>query len=222
MTMPIRLLAAAAAIGALAVPAAAQAPYPYPQQYPEAYPQPAPGQPGYGYYPQQQGYAYPQQGYAYPQQGYAYPQQGYGQGGLGQIIGQLLGNRYPTNDRLAVERCASAALAQANAQYRPRNAYGQPYGQQQGYGYGQQGYAPGYHPAAMMRVTAITEVQRRNNGLRVSGLLDSSGGIPPYGQAYGYRNQGQAASGDLSFRCTVDYRGAVTNVRVRRANAYRG
>ncbi len=73
-----------------------------------------------------------------------------------------------------------------------------------------------------MRVTAITNVERRQNGLRVSGLIDSRGGYPPQGQAYGYQNQGYAATGDLSFRCNVDYRGAVTNVRVRRANTYRG
>ena len=73
-----------------------------------------------------------------------------------------------------------------------------------------------------MRVTAITNVERRNNGLRVSGLLDSRAGYPPNGQAYGYQNQGYAATGDLSFRCNVDYRGAVTNVRIRRANTYRG
>jgi len=53
-------------------------------------------------------------------------------------------------------------------------------------------------------------------------MLDSRGGYPPHGQAYGYQNNGYAATGDLSFRCNVDYRGAVTNVRVRRAEAYRG
>jgi hypothetical protein len=74
----------------------------------------------------------------------------------------------------------------------------------------------------MMRVTAITDVQRRQNGLRISGLLDSRSGYPPHGQAYGYQNQGYAATGDLSFRCNVDYRGAVTNVRIRRADTYRG
>ena len=67
-----------------------------------------------------------------------------------------------------------------------------------------------------MRVTAITNVERRQNGLRVSGLLDSRRRYRPNGQAYGYQNQGYAATGDLSFRCNVDYRGAVTNVRVRR------
>ena len=54
-------LAAAAAVGALAVPAAAQSSYPY-QSYPvQQVPQPYPGQPGYGY---GQTYGYGQQGYA--------------------------------------------------------------------------------------------------------------------------------------------------------------
>ena len=199
-------LTVAAVIG-LAAPAAAQ--------YQGQVPQPAPGQPGYGYYPPQQGY--PQQPYGQP--GYGYNQQQ--QGSLAQIIGQMLGNRYNVTDRTAIQQCAAAAMAQASAQYRPRSAYGQPpYGNaygynNQGYGY-QQGYAPN------MRVTAITQVQRQRSGLRVSGLIDSRGGsYPPFGQAYGYQNQGYAATGDLSFRCNVDYRGVVTNVRVRRANTYR-
>ena len=188
----VTILLAAGAAGlavAAAVPATAQTPYPY----------------------------YPQQSYP---QGQYYPQQG--QNVIGQMIGQLLGNRYNTNDRYAVERCATAAVAQANAQYR-RDPYGQGYGyQNQGYGNGNQGYYPG----ASMRVTAITEVQRRQNGLRISGMLDSQGGYQaygqrPYGNAYGYQGQGYqgqgyAAQGDLTFRCNVDYRGAVTNIRVRR------
>ena len=185
---------AAAIIGGLAMPAAAQAPYPYPQ--------PAPGQPGYGYYPPQQGYG---------QQGYGYNDP------IGQAINQLLGNRYNVTERTAISQCASAAVQQASAHYRPRNPYNQQYGYNQGYGYQQ-----GYNAAAMMRVTAITDVQRRQNGLRVSGLIDSHSGYPPYGQAYGYQNRGYAATGDLSFRCNVDYRGAVTNVRIRRADTYSG
>jgi hypothetical protein len=185
----------AGAVGlAAAVPAAAQTPYQYP------YPQQT--------YPQQ---GYPQQGY--PQPGYANPQQG--QNVVNQMIGQLLGNRYQANDRYAVERCATAAMAQASAQYRP-NQYGQGYGNpNQGYGYGNQGYHP-----ANMRVTAVTEVRRRNNSVRVSGLLDSRGGYgQPYGNAYGYQGQGYAGQGDLTFRCNVDYRGAVSNVRVTRNRA---
>ena len=199
MTMFKSVLTAAAVIGGLAAPAAAQ------YQYQAPVPQPAPGQPGYGYYPPQQGY---QQGYG--QQGYGYGQPGYSQqGDLGSIIGQLLGNRYNVNDRTAVQQCASAAMAQASSQYRP-----QPYGNAYGYNNNR-----GYNG---MRVTAITNVERRNNGLRVSGLLDSRGGYPPHGQAYGYQNNGYAATGDLRFRCNVDYRVAVTNVRINRANTYRG
>lgn len=188
MTRLFTCLAAGAATLAVAVPAAAQSPYPSP--------------------------------YAYPQQ--TYPQ---GQDSISQIINQLLGNRYQANDRYAVERCATAAVAQANAQYHP-NRYGQRYGTQ-GYGYGTPGYGygnQGYYPA-QMRVTAITQVQRRGNGLRVSGLIDSNyGAQPPYGNAYGYRGQGYpnqryAAQGDLSFRCNVDYRGAVRNVRIGRNQA---
>ena len=186
------ILAAGAAGLAAAMPAAAQ-----------------------NYYPPQQGYpqpGYPQQ--AYPP-GYGQPQQG--QNVFSQMIGQLLGNRYQANDRYAVERCATAAMAQAGAQYRP-NGYGQGYGyQNQGYGYGNQGY----NPAAAMRVTAITEVRRRNNGVRVSGLLDSRGGYggQRYGNANGYQDPRYAAQGDLTFRCNVDYRGAVSNVRINRNRA---
>lgn len=193
MTMFKNVLIAAALTG-IAAPAAAQYPYPQPQPYPQpysGYPQPGYGQQGYG------------------QQGY-----GYGNDPIGQVINQLLGNRYNVSDRTAVRQCASAAVRQASAQYSPS---------ENGYGYNpNRAYNRGYNAGAMMRVTAITNVERRQNGLRVSGLLDSRGGYPPRGQAYGYQNNGYAATGDLSFRCNVDYRGAVTNVRVRRANSYRG
>jgi hypothetical protein len=186
-------LAATAAVGALAVPAAAQSSYQY-QNFPvQQVPQPYPGQPGYGH-----------------GQPYGYQQQGYAQGGIGGIIDQLLGNRYTVTDRTAVSRCASAAMVQAQAQYR---GYGQ-----QGYGYNQgYGYIQGYAPA--MRVTAITNVQRRNNGLRVSGLM-SSGYGGQYGGQYAYQ-QGYQNNGDVTFRCNVDYRGAVTNIRIGRNMAYR-
>jgi hypothetical protein len=191
--MTIRLHYLAAAAAIGALAAPALAQTAYPYGYQQQYQQvPQP-------YPGQPGYGY--------QQGY--PNQGYAQSPVGQIIDSLLGNRYNVTDRTAVSRCASAAVRQASAQYR------QPYGN--AYGYNQ-----GYNPAMTMRVTAITNVERRRNGLRVSGLIDSRGGYPPYGQAYGYQNQGYAATGDLSFRCNVDYRGAVTNLRVRRANRYRG
>ena len=205
MTIRTHYFAAAAAIGALAVPAAAQTAYPYGYQQQnvqyQQVPQPYPGQPGYGY---QQGYPAYNQGYpGYAQPSYGY-NQGYAQNPVSQIINSLLGNRYSVTDRQAVSQCASAAMTQAAAQY--GNRYNQGYGNR------------GYNPA--MRVTSITEVQRRNNGLRVSGLM-SSAYAGQHGNQYAYQNNRYAA-GDVSFRCNVDYRGQVSNVRIGRNNAYRG
>ena len=197
MTMFVKLAAGAAAIGGLAAPALAQ--YPYQQQYPQAYPQ--------YQYPQ----AYPQTGYAY--QGQAYGQQGYGaQNSVGAIIGQLLGNRYNVTDRTAVTQCATAAVAEAAARYQS-NGYGQAYNN---------GYNNSYrHAYGSARVTGITNVERRNRGLRVSGLMSSGVGGRPWGNQ-GYNPAYANVQSDLTFRCNVDYRGAVTNVRVNRNNAYRG
>lgn len=135
-------------------------------------------------------YPYPAPYPPQPYPGYGYP--GYGQNPIGTIIDQLLGNRYNVTDRGAVSQCASAAVVQAQNQYRGYG-YNQPYG----------GYNPQYGYNAF-RVTAITDVERRSRGLRVNGLMTSGAG-------YGY-NQGY---GELSFRCDVDYRGYVSNVRVR-------
>jgi len=156
------------------------------------------------YYPQQSNPQYQQ---AYPQQ--AYPGYGYNQGSgynqgtgnpVADIIDSLLGNRYNVTDRQAVRQCANAAMAQASQQYG-------------GYGYNGGG----------MRVTAITDVQRRGNGLRVSGTMNSGAG---YGRQYGYQNgygdrdrqnsyqnRGHVGSA-LSFRCNVANNGAVTGVRI--------
>lgn len=186
MTNFARLLVAGAAIGGLAVPAAAQYQnYQYQQPYQQTYPQ-----------------QYQQQQY---QQGYGY--QGYNNNVVGQVIDQLLGNRYNVTDRQAVSQCASAAMAQAASQY---GGYGNGYGN----GYGHDAYRSGY--GGGLRVTSITDVQRRGNGLRVKGLMSSGGGY--HGQ-YGYQNRGYAG-GELTFRCNVDYRGAVTNIRIGR-NDYR-
>lgn len=143
--------------------------------------------------------------------GYAYPNQNYGTNVIQQVIDQLLGNRYTVTDRTAVSRCASAALAQAQRQY-PYGPYGRGYSQP--YAYGQGNYA------AAMRVTAITEVQRRSGGLRVRGLIESG----PYGSPYGgqsYVDPRYARRGDLTFRCDVDYRGYVSKVKISRNNDYR-
>ena len=206
------LLSAAAAVGAMAVPASAQQPYAYP--YAQPTPQPYPGQPGYGY--QQPGYGYAQPGYAQPYGTTANP--------IEQIVNQLLGNNsnYNVSERTLVSRCASAAIAQAQAQYRPGyNSYGA-YGQRYGYNqpYANNGYGNGYNNGySQMRITAISNVERRrNNELRVTGMISS--GAQPYGNAYGYQGQGYAQQADLSFRCNVDYRGAVSGIRISRAATY--
>jgi hypothetical protein len=135
------------------------------------------------------------------------------------IIDSLLGNRYNVTDRTAVSQCASAALAQAQRQY---GGYGQRYqgdaysGQYQG-----QGYANRYNPE--MRVTAISDVQRRSGVLRVKGQIATGMGYHGAYGAQGYDPR-YANAADLSFRCNVDYRGAVTNVRLTRnsgSSAYR-
>jgi hypothetical protein len=177
MTFRTHYLAAAAAIGALAVPAAAQT------------------YPGYPQYQQQY-----QQQYQYPQQAYPGYNQGYAQNPVTQIIDSLLGNRYNVTDRTAVSQCASAAMAQATAQY--GGGYNSAYGN---------AYNRGY---SNLRVTSISDVQRRNNGLRVSGLM-SSGYGGQYGSQYGYQNRGHGYGQQLSFRCNVAYNGAVTNIRIR-------
>jgi len=188
---------------------------------------------------------------------------------IGGVISSVLGGgRYGAygqgNDRVAVDQCARAAEARVSRDYRT-SAYGN-----QGYGnpgYNQQGY--GYNNAGTARVVGITAVERRSNGLRVSGVIDSGmrhgygnqaygapgydprygnqgygapGYDPRYGnQAYGapgydprYSNQGypnqgygnqgyayNAQSADLRFSCSVDYRGYVTDVAIKRNVAAR-
>ena len=165
-------------------------------QYQQQYPQP---------YPQQ---GYPQQ--AYPQQ--AYPQQairsratattssmGRTRTCVGAIIDSLIGNRYNVSDRQAIHRCADAAM---------QRAQGQNWG-----GNGRQTY-PGYNN--YLRVTAITDVQRRSSSVRVRGEL----GRGRYGnqpvrsairQRPALRRRGR---GEVSFRCDVDFSGYVKNVRL--------
>lgn len=131
------------------------------------------------------------------------PNYGYNNGSntIGAVINSMLGGgRYGAygqgNDRVAVDQCARAAEARVSRDYRS-NGYGnQGYGNQ-GYDprYANQGYDPRYGNQAYgqntARVIGITSVERRSNGLKVSGVINSGMSNRGYGyQAYGYGNQG--------------------------------
>ena len=144
-----------------------------------------------------------------------------------QIVDQQLGARYAASEREAVARCATAALAEGAILYGVNGYAGTA---------GYAGYAGAYRPggagmpgfpgvAATMRVSAITAVQRRSDGMRVKGLIDSGvvyrGGYG--GQAYqgsGVGGQPYAAlhpsNNDLAFRCNLDPAGLVTSMHVER------
>ena len=157
-----------------------------------------------------------------------YPNQGYGYGNnnvVGNILNSILGGRnYQQNDRYAIDMCVRATEARLNGYSGGYNygAYGN-YG-----GYGNQGYNQGYNGS---RVTRITNVERRNNGLKIFGLAtagfnnryggynqgygNQGYGNQGYGnQGYGYGNQGYRAQ--LRFNCKVNFRGQVTDVDIDR------
>ncbi len=176
-------------------------------------------------------------------------------GGIGGVISSILGGgRYGAygqgNDRVGVDQCARAAEARVSRDYRATGYGNYPQGNyRQGYDprYNQQGY--GYNGGATARVIGITQVERKSNGLKVSGVIDSGMGFrgaygnqgygnqgynpygnqgynpygnQPYPNQYGnqaYANNGQVA--DLRFSCRVDYRGYVTNVDIKRNVAAR-
>ena len=146
---------------------------------------------------------------AHSQPIYGQPAYGYSDNDLRVIIGQLLGDRYNEADRAAVRRCAAAAMQQAAVQYQP-----QPSGSEHRYG-------QGYNPSALSRVTSITRVLRRENGLSVSGLIETRFGHPPYGDAHGFLNNGYAPAGELLFNCSVDHSGLVFNLRIHHSSGER-
>jgi hypothetical protein len=144
-----------------------------------------------------------------------------------QIVDQTLGEKYAASERQAVARCATAALAQGAILYGVNG-----YAGTEGYA----AYVGAYRPGATgvpgfpgvtanMRVSAITDVQRRPEGMRVKGLIDS--GVI-YRGAYGgtaYEGPGQGgeayaakhpSNDDLVFRCNLDTAGLVSSLHVER------
>jgi hypothetical protein len=144
-----------------------------------------------------------------------------------QLVDQHLGPRYGASDKEAVARCVAAALAQGTILYGVNG-----YAGTEGYA----AYVGAYRPGAAgvpgfpgiptaMRVSAITDVQRRANGMRVKGLIDS--GVTYRGGRGGAAYQGPGPGGepyaklhpsnnDLSFRCNLDTLGLVTSIQVER------
>jgi len=144
-----------------------------------------------------------------------------------QIVDQQLGARYAASEREAVARCATAALAEGAILYGVNGFAGTD---------GYAGYAGAYRPgeagvpgfpgiATRMRVSAITAVQRRSDGMRVKGLIDS--GVDYRGGYGGQAYQGPGSGGqpyaarhpsnnDLEFRCNLDPAGLVSGLHVER------
>jgi hypothetical protein len=144
-----------------------------------------------------------------------------------QIVDRQLGTRYAASDREAIARCVTAALAQGAILYGVNGYAGTA---------GYAGYAGAYRAgeagvpgfpgiATTMRVSAITAVQRRPDGMRVKGLIDN--GVDYRGGYGGEAYQGEGAGGqpyatrhpsnnDLAFRCNLDRAGLVSALHVER------
>jgi hypothetical protein len=110
---------------------------------------------------------------------------------IGGVIDALIGNRYNVSDREAIRRCAIAAVNRTERQNR-----GEFRTQPVAY--------PGYR--GHIRVSEITDVERRFQLIRVRGLLDT----PRYGWHRGRRGS------ELSFRCDYTYKGKIAVLKVER------
>ncbi len=166
---------------------------------------------------------------------------GYGNGGnvIGQVLNQVLGgsqygygNQYGVNSQAAVQRCAAAVEQRINRDYGYRSGGYSGYG-----GYG--GYANNSYAGGSARVLGVISVERRsNNGLRVRGVATANAYASGYGNQYGNQYGGQYGggyggyggystyggyapqqSGELSFKCNIDYRGYITDIDLDR-NSY--
>jgi hypothetical protein len=108
---------------------------------------------------------------------------------IGGIIDTLIGNRYKVSDREAIRRCGIAAVNKAERMHRGEFRT-QPVAYKNYRGH--------------IRLTEITDVQRRTQLIRVRGLLDT----PRYGWGRGQRGS------EYSFRCDYTYKGKVSDLKV--------
>ena len=135
------------------------------------------------------------------------------QGGIADaIIGQVLGyGRYPYgnygynqygNQRHGIDRCARAVEQRLN-RYN-NNFYG---------GYNYRRYRN------FGRVEGITRVERKNYGLKVTGVASSGyGGYQGWNQP-GYGTYGYHAGADLKFECKVYRSGQIRDIEIKRREA---
>ena len=125
--------------------------------------------------------------------GYGYPGYGYGGNVVGQVLNNVLGggygyNGYGMNSQQVVNICANAVQQRLSG----------------GYGYGYNGYN-GYGGARVLGITSVEQRGSAGGGLRVRGVATSG--------RYGY-NRGP----DLTWKCSVDYRGAIVGLDVNRGS----
>lgn len=132
-------------------------------------------------------------GAAAPASAQYYPPSNSNGGVVGAIVDSMLGDgRYGAygrgNDRMAVDQCARAAEARVSATgYRERG-----YGQGQGTYQNDPRYGQAYNHDMGARVVAVTSVERRSNGLRVTGLIDTRTGYDERGYGQGQQLPSQA------------------------------
>ena len=150
-------------------------------------------------------------GASVPAQAQYYPQPQ--QGGIAEaIIGQVLGyGRYPYgnygyetygHERNNIDRCARAVEQRLN-RYSSNWYGGNNYRRYRNFG----------------RVEGITRVERKNYGLKVTGVASSGyGGYQGWNQR-GYGTYGYSAGADLRFVCKVYRNGQVRDIDIKRRNA---
>ena len=143
------------------------------------------------------------------------PYGGYGTGNVvGQVINQVLGGGYGgygqgyggygANSQVVVSQCVNAVQARLGRNYN--------YGGYGNSGYGGYGYTN--HSYGQARVLGISRVEPRSRGgVTVRGVATSG----MNGCGYG----GQQPV-DLTFKCSTDYRGYVTDVDIDRAQSNYG
>jgi hypothetical protein len=144
----------------------------------------------------------------YPGYGYGYGSP-YGGNVIGQVVNSVLGGGYGSNgyngygsygvnSQAVVNICANAIQSRLSG----------------GGGYGSYGYSSPYGYAGGARVLGISRVEQRSSGgLRVRGVATSGRNV-----GYGYNSQ----TPDLTWKCSVDYRGAIVGLDVNRADVSYG